>query len=89
MRWKLALAALIISTTQRAYADEDRLHHHGLPSSEPRFVECDPKTVKPTPCHVHDPRTAGKMAPHSPALKDPHARQEYEAWRSGRFPQMY
>lgn len=89
MPWRLAFAVVIVCATQRAYADEDHRHHHEPASGEPRFVECDPKAVKPTPCHVHDPRTAGKMAPHSPALKDPHARQEYEAWRAGRFPQMY
>jgi hypothetical protein len=89
MRWRLSLAALMIAVSQAAYADEDRLHHPAPPSSETRFVECDPKSAKPKPCHVHDPRTADKMNRHTPALKDPHARQEYEAWRAGKIPQMY
>ncbi len=84
-----SLAALIILATQAAYADEHRLHHPVPPSSGPRFVECDPKALLPKPCHVHNPRTVDKLSPHAPALKDPHARQEYEAWRAGKFPQTY
>lgn len=69
-------------------ADSDRLHHP-LPPAEPRVAECDPKAVRPKPCHIHDPRTIDKIAPHAPVLRDPHARKEYDAWRSGRIPEMY